>query len=132
MQEGERGQGRGPKVPKTAKSEGTKTVKAFEEHFENLEQIEYLLFQSTQGIHFMFANQDIAKVLSQPLADQDFLTDDNMKKVQTLLSDFLDCKTLQAKQCYLDRLALPDFELLVRAYFHLVENTILAQTNTHH
>lgn len=126
MKEGERGQGRGPKSPTT--QEGP----AFESHLENFEQIEYLLFQSTQGIHFMFENQDIKKVLSKPTKSEIFFTEKNMKKVQGLLSGFLDCKTLQAKQSYLDRLPADDFELLIRAYFHLVENTILAHSNIRH
>lgn len=109
-----------------------KEPKAFEEHFENLEQIEYLLFQSTQGVHFMFEKQDIVKVLSQPKTDESFFTEANMKKVQGLLSGFLDCETLQSKQSYLDRLAKEDFELLVRAYFQLVENTILAHSDIRH
>ena len=95
-------------------------------------QIEYLLYQSTQGIHFMFRNADIAKILKCPTDKQEFFTTDNMEKVQTLLSEFLGCNEIQTKQNYLDRLPTGDFELLVRAYFQLVDNTILAHSNIRH
>ena len=95
-------------------------------------QIEYLLYQSTQGVHFMFRNADIAKILKCPKDKQDFFTTENMEKVQKLLSDFLGCNEIQTKQTFLDRLPPEDFELLVRAYFQLVDNTILAHSNIRH
>lgn len=130
---GERGEGRGgprnrgPKDPaKQAK------IDAELDNLRNLEQVEYLLFQSTQGIHFMFENTDVARVLSKPSEKKDFFTEENMKKVQGLLSSFLDYPTLDAKRSYLERLPVDDFELLVRAYFQLVDNTILAHSNIRH
>jgi hypothetical protein len=102
------------------------------EHLKNLEQVEYLIFQSTQGVHFMFDNSDIAKVLSQPTESKNFFTETNMKKVQGLLTKFLDCSSIQAKRSYLDHLPKEDFELLVRAYFQLVDNTILAHSTIRH
>ncbi len=95
-------------------------------------QIEYLLYQSTQGIHFMFDNSDIAKIMSIPTDKQEFCTTENMEKVQSLLSGFLNCPSMQEKRSYLERLPEQDFELLVRAYFQLVENTILAHSTIRH
>jgi hypothetical protein len=114
MKESERGQGRGY------------------DDFGSSDHIEYMIFQSTQGIHFMFNNSDIAKILSQPSDDKVFFTDANAKKVKSLLTKFLDCKNLQSKQSFLDRLPTEDFELLVRAYFQLVDNTILAHSDLRH
>lgn len=99
---------------------------------KQLEQIEYLLFQSTQGVHFMFENSDIAKVMSQPNDEKMFFTDQNMEKVQDLLSRFLESPTLQEKRSFLERLPVEEFELLIRAYFQLVEKTILAHSNIRH
>lgn len=129
---GERGEGRGPRGPKGPKDSGSKNQAVGDNHLENLEQIEYLLFQSTQGVHFMFDHSDVARVLSRPTDGQSFFTEENMKKVQGLLTGFLDCKSLQAKRGYLDRLPAEDFELLVRSYFQLVDNTILAHSNIRH
>lgn len=135
MKEGERGEGRGRKDRKDRKDGDSKQSKGGNCQFENLknlEQIEYLVFQSTQGIHFIFDHADIIPILSKPSDDKEFFTDSNMNKVHGLLSGFLDCESLQSKRGYLDRLPAEDFELLVRAYFHLVENTILAHSNIRH
>lgn len=103
---------------------------------ENLAQIEYLLFQSTQGIHFMFANSDVARILkkSNRLGDEEeeLFTLANMEKVQGLLNRFLDCPSMNEKQTFIERLPQEEFELLVRAYFQLVENTILAHSDFTH
>lgn len=99
---------------------------------KNLDQIEYLLFQSTQGIHFMFDNADIVKVLSRPSDEADTLSFSNMEKVQELLTKFIDKPSMVDKRRFLETLDKQTFELLVRAYFQLVENTILASTKIRH
>lgn len=129
MRGGERGEGRGPRDPKDPKDSDQVTVDI---GAGNLEQIEYLLFQSTQGVHFIFENTDIAKILSRPQDDKKFFTEANMNKVQRLLSDLLDCPGVQEKRSFLESLVSDDFELLVRAYFQLVENTILAHSTLRH
>jgi hypothetical protein len=99
---------------------------------DGLEQIEYLLYQSTQGIHFMFENSEIVKVLSRPAEDQDSLSFSNMEKVQDILTHFIEKPSMEAKRRYLESLDPKTYELLIRAYFQLVENTILANTNIRH
>lgn len=98
----------------------------------SLTQIEYLLHQSTQGIHFMFDNAEIIRVLSQHKDDQDFFTFDNMGKVQDMLTKFLERPTITEKRSFLERLSPEEHALLIRAYFHLVENTILAHSKLRH
>ncbi len=98
----------------------------------NLDQIEYLLYQSTQGFHFMFDRSDILKVLSQPGDEKDFFTFTNMGKVQDMLTQFIEKPTMEQKRRFLETLGDGEFELLIRAYFHLVENTILANSNVKH
>lgn len=101
-------------------------------HEEQLEQIEYLLYQSTQGIHFMFDNSDIAQAMSRGHDEKAFFTNENMEKVQGLLSRFLECPSMQEKKLFLERLPSEEYELLIRAYFQLVEKTILAHSNIRH
>ncbi len=98
----------------------------------SLTQIEYLLHQSTQGIHFVFDNAEIIRVLSKQTDDQDFFTFDNMGKVQEMLTKFLERPTISEKRSFLERLNAEEHELLIRAYFHLVENTILAHSDLRH
>ena len=99
---------------------------------EKLQQIEYLLYQSTQGVHFMFNRQDILGVLSENADNENFFTYSNIGKIQGVLSKFLEKPTLTEKQIYLESLEEEEFKTLVRAYFHLVENTILANTKLKH
>ena len=95
-------------------------------------QIEYLLQQSTQGVHLMFENADIAKIMRGTGEKSEFFSTENMEQVQSLLSAFLNCPTLEEKKIYLKRLPKADYELLVRAYFQLVDNTILAHSTQKH
>ena len=98
----------------------------------NLEQIEYLLYQSTQGIHFMFDHAEAAKVLREASDDSEFYSFTNSEKVQDMLSKFIERPTLNEKRLFLETLKEDEYKLLIRAYFHLVENTILANTSIRH
>lgn len=98
----------------------------------DLERIEYLLYQSTQGFHFMFDHAEAAKVLRESQDDEDFYSFSNSEKVQEMLSKFMEKPSLDEKRLFLERLDRADYKLLVRAYFHLVENTILANTTIRH
>lgn len=111
---------------RSGKGRGTKSEDG------NTEQIEYLLYQSTQGIHFMFHNSEIANVMREPTDEEKFFTTSNMEKVQGLLTGFLDRPTFKEKRSYLEALPRDEYELLIRAYFHLVENTILAHSTIRH
>jgi hypothetical protein len=99
---------------------------------KNLDQIEYLLYQSTQGIHFMFDNVEIAKVLSRPQDENDFFSFSNMERVQELLTKFIEKPSMGEKQRFLETLDPETHGLLIRAYFQLVENTILANSKVRH
>ena len=98
----------------------------------NLEQIEWLLYQSTQGIHFMFDHAEAAEVLRETQDDSEFYSFSNSEKVQDMLANFIKKPTLDQKKTYLETLDRDQYKLLVRAYFHLVENTILANTSIRH
>lgn len=93
------------------------------------DQIEYLLFQSTQGVHFIFDKTDVSEILRRH--DQD-LDPSYSDQVQVLLTKLLERKTVVEKKSYVESLAKDDYELLVRAYFQLVDKTILANSNVRH
>lgn len=116
---GARGEGRG------ARNLGTSAGEAGED------QIEYLLHQSTQGHHFIFDHHDVAVVLRK---DEDGAPLDikHMDKVQGLLTGLLGKKSILEKRSFLDTLARDDYELLVKAYFQLVDKTILANSQLRH
>lgn len=55
-----------------------------------------------------------------------------MERVQNLLTSFLEKPTLQSKELFLEDLPQAERDLMIRAYFHLVENTILANFDLKH
>lgn len=99
---------------------------------DKLQEIEYLLSQSVQGLHHLFDNDIIAKILRTPTEDIDFFNIDNIKKVQGILSDFIAQKTMVDKQRFLKNLDKTSYELLVRTYFNIVDNAVLESSKFRH
>lgn len=98
----------------------------------HLEEIESLLNQSLRGIHHLFENQEIARILATPTEDLEFFTFDNMDRVQELFSELVKHKSLDQKQAFLRRLDSDSYELLLRSYFHLVENSAMGSSELKH
>jgi hypothetical protein len=123
---GSHGEGPGAREAKARKKE------ELEADSIDTTEIEYLLYQSTQGIHFVFENADIARVLRSPSEGTNFYTKKNMERVQEMFEKLLDRPTMDEKKSFLDKLSPEDFELLIRAYFRLVEKAILENTDVRH
>ena len=99
---------------------------------KNLKTMEALLRHSTLGIHILFNNAMIAKVLKETKGDQDFLNFNKMKKVQDCMTELIAKKTYFDKINYLHQLDSDSYEMLVRTYFHIVENTMRASNSLSH
>lgn len=99
---------------------------------ENLNQLEYLFAQSAQGIHLLFDNASIARIMSTPSEDLDVFSFENLDRVQNIFMDFVNRETLDEKRAYLDSLTPDTYELLVRTYFNIVENAVLEATDLKH
>ena len=99
---------------------------------QHLDQIEHLLEQSMNGIHLLFDNHSIAKVLKTPTEEAELFQFKNLEKIRTLFTEFVGNKTLQGKRDYLAALSNEDYELLLRTYFHIVENSLFATDSTRH
>jgi hypothetical protein len=99
---------------------------------EQLDQVEYLFNQSAQGLHLLFDNDDIRKVLSQPTEELDFFSFENVDRIQKLLGDFITKTSLEAKREFLEKLDRETYELLLRTYFNIVENSIYEQDRLKH
>jgi hypothetical protein len=97
-----------------------------------LEQMEYLLSQSAQGFHLLFDQSSVRKILSQPTESMDFFTFANLNKIQHILGEFLKKKTFNEKKQYLESLEPDNYELLVRSYFNIVDNTVMESTKLRH
>lgn len=99
---------------------------------KNLQEIEYLLTQSVQGVHLLFDNKTIAKVLKKPTEKIDFFNYSNVSKIQNLFTELVNKKSLAEKRLFLQQLKPKEYELLLRTYFHILENTILASSEHKH
>ena len=100
---------------------------------KGLEQMETLLAHSARGgAHILFDNESIARVLRQVGDDQDFRDLKKMKQVQDMMTELVAKKSFFEKMAYLRTLDPESYQMLVRAYFHLVENTVRASHELQH
>lgn len=83
------------------------------------------------GIHLLFDNETIADVLKTPTEHLDLFHMKNLDKIQDLFTEFLQRKTLQEKQLYLHSLDRESFEMLLRTYFHIVDNSLMTDSDRH-
>ncbi len=113
-----------------AQDKAEKQAKSAQE--KSLERMEALLKQSAMGIHILFDNQSIAKVMGQGKDDKDFFDFNKMKRVQDVMTELIAKKSYYEKVSFLKDLDEESFEMLVRTYFHIVENTVRAATEQHH
>jgi hypothetical protein len=83
------------------------------------------------GIHLLFDNETIAKVLKTPTEHIDFFQPRNMDKIQDLFTQFIKLATLEEKRIYLGSLDQDSFEMLLRIYFHIVDNSLMQEGDRH-
>lgn len=98
--------------------------KLLEQIEENLSGVEHLLSQSLKGFHFAFDKQDIKHALGSPLNGICEFEYENREKVQEIFIQFVNEKSLDAKQLFLKGLPALEKELLIKAYFNILENTL--------
>lgn len=98
----------------------------------SLERMEALLSHSAMGVHVLFDNQKIAEILKESSDDKDFYSFEKMKKVQDVMTELIAKKTYIDKMAYLQALDKDSYQMLVRAYFHIVENTVRANHEHQH
>ncbi|RYZ89777.1 MAG: hypothetical protein EOP06_08860 [Proteobacteria bacterium] len=94
--------------------------------------MEALLSHSAMGVHVLFDNKSIAEVLREVKDDKDFYDFNKMKKVQDVMTELIAKRTYIEKVAFLKSLDQESFEMLVRAYFHIVENTVRANHDLAH
>ncbi|MBX3041188.1 MAG: hypothetical protein KF789_10835 [Bdellovibrionaceae bacterium] len=94
--------------------------------------MESLLSHSAMGIHVLFENKCIADALREVKDDKDFYDFDKMKKVQDAMTELIAKKTYFEKVAYLRSLETDTYHMVVRAYFHIVENTVRANHEFQH
>lgn len=102
--------------------------------------MEAILTQAAKGIHVLFDNKTIAEVLkldssqnnAQPKsstipgnsADNEFYSFEQIKKVQNLMTELIAKKSYHDKISFLESLDRETYQLVVKAYLHIVENSL--------
>jgi hypothetical protein len=115
--------------PEKAKKDSEKETQLRE---QSLQRMEALLKQSAKGIHILFDNNEIAKVLSNKFDEKDFFDFQKMKRVQDVMTDLIGKKTYFEKISFLRELDRPSYDMLLRTYFHIVENTVRSEGDYRH
>ena len=96
-----------------------------------MEQVEYLLNQSARGNHILFDPDDIKKALSSEQSLEkmkgDYLDAFDLKTLQKM-RDLLDLlmrqPTVSEKRHFILSLSSDSKELLIKAYFHILDNSL--------
>ncbi|MFZ4404517.1 MAG: hypothetical protein ACOYOK_10495 [Pseudobdellovibrionaceae bacterium] len=99
---------------------------------QRLENMESLLAHSALGVHILFDNRAIADVFRHVKDDSDLTNLSKMKDVQDVMTALVSKKTYFEKVSYLQSLDRSSYEMLLRAYFHIVENTVRANNEFPH
>ena len=98
----------------------------------DLHEIEFFLNQSTLGHHLLFERKQVADILKTPTEKLDFFKKNSLHRIQSLLTGLISKKSLKEKKHYLRSLDSEAFEILLRTYFHIVDNAVLAATQSIH
>lgn len=97
-----------------------------------LDQIETLLAQSMNGIHLLFDHREVAQVLRTPTEEMDFFSFDNIRVIQDLFSGLIASEGVWAKRSFLASLDKEQYEILMRTYFHILDNSVLETLSYKH
>jgi len=94
--------------------------------------MEALLKQSAMGIHILFQNNEIADAMKESKDNTDFFDFNKMKRVQDVMTELIAKGSYYEKVAFLKDLDQESYQMLIRTYFHIVENTVRAATDQHH
>jgi len=99
---------------------------------KSLQRMEALLKQSAMGIHILFQNHEIAEALKDGPKTSDFFDFQKMKRVQDVMTELITKASYYDKLAFIEKLDREAYHLLIRTYFHIVENTVRANTDRQH
>lgn len=86
--------------------------------------MEELMKHSTLGVHVLFDRESIRQVYKESSNNDDFTDLKKMKLVQDVMTHLVAKKSYVEKIAYLQDLDKDSYSLVVRMYFHIVENTL--------
>ncbi len=100
--------------------------------YECLEQMDNLILQSAKGVHLLFEKSEIVAALNDRNRHNDENDIEKLKKIQEVLYEFISLKNYSEKREFLKSLKKDEHSLLIRAYFKIVENSMLNKVKIRH
>lgn len=98
---------------------------------QRLEKMEALLKQSAMGIHVLFDNKDITSAMQDNKRAQDIVDFKKMQQIQDIMTSLIAKPSYFEKMSYLKELDQDSYRMLIRTYFHIVENTVRQGKDCH-
>lgn len=96
-----------------------------------LEKMEAILSQAAMGIHVLFDKAAITAAYKEATDEKDFYDFNKVKIIQDSMTELIARKSYFEKLAYLQSIDKSTLVLLIRAYFHIVENNVLASQQKH-
>jgi len=90
-----------------------------------IDEIQYIIRQSMNGLHILFDNDTIKKYLRDKDNEDDIFDETTSKRTEGLIERFMSTPTITAKKMFFKELSEEDKSLLIRTYFNIVENNVL-------
>ena len=100
--------------------------------YECLEEMDNLIHQSARGIHVLFEKTDILRAIEDGKSQKDEYDIEKLKSIQVILYKFISLKSFEDKKDYIKTLSTNEYSLLIRAYFKIVENSMLNRSEVRH
>ncbi len=100
--------------------------------YECLEQMDNLILQSAKGVHLLFEKSEIVAALNDKNRHKDEHDIEKLKKIQEVLYEFISLRNYSEKRDFLKTLRKDEHSLLIRAYFKIVENSMLNKVKIRH
>lgn len=100
--------------------------------YECLEEMDNLILQSSRGIHLLFEKKDILTALADGKQQKDEHDIEKLKLIQKILYKFISFKDLEDKKAYIKTLKSDHYSLLIRAYFKILENSMMNRSEIRH
>jgi len=95
-----------------------------------MQEIQYIIQQSMNGYHVLFDNDTIKRFCNTEKKDDDIFDEQTARTTEKLVELFMSTPTINGRKLFFQGLSDEEKSLLIRTYFHIVENNLLAKKNS--
>ena len=94
-----------------------------------MQEIQYIIQQSMNGYHVLFDNETIKRFCNIGKNDDDIFDEQKARTTEKLVEIFMSTPTINGRKIFFEGLPEEEKSLLIRTYFQIVENNVLAKKN---